>query len=314
MKRKSHISEAMEILKALGMPRKQHNLRTAYCLLALLDLTKEKAWAEATAPLVGITPMMEFAKANYRPKKYAPNTRETFRRQSIHQLVQAGIALYNPDDSTRPTNSPYAVYQIAPSALALLRTYGMPEWDTALAGYLAINKPLAERYAKERRMTFIPVRLASGQEIQLSPGKHNELIKAIIESFIPRFVPDGVLLYAGDTGDKAGYFDRNALVSLGLRLDTHGKMPDVVVYDPHRNWLVLIESVTSHGPMDSKRHEELSHLFSVATAGRVFVTAFPDRAVMKRYLADIAWETEAWVAEAPTHMIHFNGSRFLGPH
>lgn len=313
MKPQKRVTETVKVLKSLGLPRAQHNPRTAYCLLALLNLTKEKAWADATAPLVGITPVMEFAKANY-GRKYAPNTRETFRRQSMHQLVQAGIALYNPDEPTRPTNSPHAVYQIAPAVLDLLRTHGTSAWDTTLSTYLAANKPLAARYARERRMVMIPVRLASGEEIQLSPGKHSELIKVIIESFVPRFVPNGILLYAGDTGDKQGYFDCQTFRRLGVSLDMHGKMPDVVVHDPERNWLVLVESVTSHGPMDGKRHAELSALFTAATPGLVFVTAFPDRTTMKRYLADIAWETEVWIAEDPSHMIHFNGSRFLGPY
>jgi len=42
------------------------------------------------------------------------------------------------------------------------------------------------------------------------------------------------------------------------------------------------------------------------------VTAFPNRSIMARYLGDIAWETEVWVADAPSHLIHFNGERFLG--
>ena len=91
-------------------------------------------------------------------------------------------------------------------------------------------------------------------------------------------------------------------------------MPDVVLYFPDKDWLLLVESVTSHGPVDSKRHEELSALFAAAKPGLVYVTAFPDRATMGKYLSDISWETEVWVAEAPTHMIHFNGERFLGPY
>ena len=46
----------------------------------------------------------------------------------------------------------------------------------------------------------------------------------------------------------------------------------------------------------------------------IFVTAFPDRALMSKYLPDISWETEVWRADSPTHLIHFNGDRFLGPH
>ena len=42
--------------------------------------------------------------------------------------------------------------------------------------------------------------------------------------------------------------------------------------------------------------------------------AFPDRAEFRKNAADIAWETEVWIADNPDHMIHFNGDRFLGPH
>jgi hypothetical protein len=166
----------------------------------------------------------------------------------------------------------------------------------------------------ERQQNRIPVKIAPGKQITLSPGEHSELIRAIIEDFGSRFVPGGVLIYAGDTGEKMGYFDAVLLGQLGVTVDSHGKMPDVVLYWPKRKWIVLIESVTSHGPVDGKRHAELSHLFSTAIPGLVYVTAFPNRAIMGRYLGEIAWETEVWVADAPSHLIHFNGERFLGPH
>jgi len=122
------------------------------------------------------------------------------------------------------------------------------------------------------------------------------------------------LIYAGDTGDKWGYFDAVLLASLGVKVDSHGKMPDVVLYYEKRSWLLLIESVTSHGPVDGKRHAELAKLFSDAKAGLVYVTAFPNRTAMRRYLSEIAWETEVWLADTPSHLIHFNGECFLGPY
>jgi hypothetical protein len=173
---------------------------------------------------------------------------------------------------------------------------------------------LSEKNAQRRALKKIPVEIAPGQNIKLSPGAHNELIKAVIESFAPRFAPGCTLVYAGDTGEKWGYFNRELLDTLCVSLDTHGKMPDVVLFYRSRNWLLLVESVTSHGPMDAKRHRELARLFSQSTAGLVYVTAFPDRAVMSRYLGEIAWESEVWVADAPPHLIHFNGTRFLGPY
>ena len=298
---RNRIADALEVLSELGMPRAQQNDRSALCLLALLDLTRRKSWPAASNPLVGITPMMGFA-------------RETFRRQTMHQLVAAGIALYNPDDPARPVNSPKAVYQIEPDALKLLRTFGTSAWARNLAAYLKDRRTLTARYARAREMGKLPVSLTTGETIRLSPGDHSKLIKAIIEEFAPRFVPAGVLIYAGDTGEKWGYFDKELLAKLGVEVDDHGKMPDVVLYCPKRGWLLLVESVTSHGPVDGKRHDELAHLFERSTAGLVYVTAFPSRAVMTRYLGEIAWETEVWVAEAPSHLIHFNGPRFLGPY
>src|SRR5258708_2811480 len=307
------IADALQILGELGMPRAQRNDRSALCLLALLNLTKEASWARAKSPLVGITPMMEFARDHY-GKLYAPNSRETFRGQTIHQMVAAGLALYNPDNPSRPVNSPKAVYQIEADTLKLLRSFGTAAWNKNLKKYLTTRQTLTARYAKEREMKKLPVKLATGDTIRLSPGDHSELIKAIIEEFAPRYVPGGVLIYAGDTSDKWGYFDKELLAKLGVGVDGHGKMPDVVLYYPERKWLLLVESVTSHGPVDGKRHEELARLFAKSKAGLVYVTAFPSRGVMARYLGEIAWETEVWCADAPSHLIHFNGARFLGPY
>jgi hypothetical protein len=308
-----HLDNAHKILISLGLPRQQQNERSALCLLALLDLRFDREWSEAQNPLMGITPIMDWIRDHYK-KVYAPNTRETVRRQTMHQFVDAGIALYNPDKPDRPVNSPAAVYQIGPAALALLRSFDTDAWHDKLTAYLAESQTLAAQYAHERKQNLIPVQIAPGKEINLSPGEHSELIRAIIEDFGARFVPGGVLVYAGDTGEKWGYFDAVLLSKLGVNVDAHGKMPDVVLHYPEKNWLVLVESVTSHGPVDGKRHAELARLFAGSSAGLVYVTAFPNRAIMGRYLGAIAWETEVWVADAPSHLIHFNGERFLGPY
>ena len=307
------LEEALAIVKELGLPRAQQNERSALCLLALCNMVPEKKWSQAEAPHIGITPIMDWARDHY-GTNYAPNTRETFRRQTMHQFMAAGISLYNPDDPTRAVNSPKAVYQISPEVFALIRVYGTKGWNAALQSFLKQQESLAKRYAREREMVKVPVALPEGKQIELSPGAHSELIKAIIEVFAPCFAPGSIPVYAGDTGDKWGYFDEDLLASLGVTIDSHGKMPDVVLYYKAKNWLLLVESVTSHGPVDGKRHEELATLFSKAKPGIVYVTAFPNRATMARYLGEIAWETEVWVADAPTHLIHFNGERFLGPY
>ncbi len=310
---KQPIAEAIHVLKDLGLPRAQLNERTALCLLALLDVHPGRKWSDAESPLIGITPIMTWARDHY-GADYAPNTRETFRRQSMHQFIDAGICLYNPDNPLRPVNSPAAVYQIEPAALLLLKSVGTEDYKVLLPTYLAAKGTLVQQYAKEREMNMVPVKVGDGEELKLSPGEHSELIKSIIEAFAPRYAPGSIVVYLGDTGDKHGRFDKRLLELLGVTLDGHGKLPDVVLYMRDKNWLLLIESVTSHGPVDSKRHAELATLFKKSNASLVYVSAFPDRKTFLAFAAVISWETEVWIADAPTHLIHFNGERFLGPY
>lgn len=307
------VSEALSILQALKVPREQQNERSALTLLALLGMTPRRQWADAEAPLLGITEMMNHFKKHF-GKKYAPNTRETVRRSTVHQFVQMGLVLANPDDPQRPVNSPDNRYQIAPTLLALAREYGSPEWNESLKRFVDSAEALYRLQPREREMAMIPVRLPDGRELKLTAGGQNEVVKKIVEEFCPRFTAGGVLVYIGDTGDKQRYLEAGYLQRLGLTMDEHGKMPDVVVHLPEKNWLVLIEAVTSHGPIGLKRHNELKELFKSAKAGLVFVTAFLTRRAMKKYLPEIAWETAVWVAETPSHIIHFNGERFLGPY
>lgn len=224
------------------------------------------------------------------------------------------MVVANPDEPDRPTNSPNYCYQIEPHALAVIRTFGTTKWVAALRRYLVDIRTLAQRYAQARSMRRIPLVLAAGVTIDLSPGGQNALVRQIIDEFCPRFTPSARPLYVGDTKKKWAYFDEDGLRSLSVVVREHGKMPDVVVRYTDKNWLVVVEAVTSHGPVNPKRLSELKSLFSGSRAGLVFVTAFLDRRGLLKYLGEIAWETEVWVADAPDHMIHFNGERFLGPY
>lgn len=307
------VAEALAILRVLNVPREQQNERSALTLLALLGMTPQKPWSDAEASMLGITEMMNVFRDRF-GKRYAPNTRETVRRFTIHQFVQIGLVVANPDDPRRPVNSPDNRYQVAPTLLKLARTYGSAAWNGSLMGFLRSAESLGKLQPKEREMVLLPVKLPSGKKLSLTAGGQNELVKKIVEEFCPRFTPGGVIAYLGDTGRKHRHVEAGYLERLGVEIDEHGKMPDVVVHLREKNWLVLIEAVTSHGPIGLKRHNELKALFGTARSGLVFVTAFLTRRAMTKYLADIAWETEVWVAEAPSHIIHFNGERFLGPY
>ena len=172
---------------------------------------------------------------------------------------------------------------------------------------------LLEVYRKKRAKRLIPVRLPGGRRLRLSPGRHNEVQVAVVREFVPRFAPGSHLLYLGDTAEKSLFVDEERLSVLGVVISEHGKLPDVVVHDAKRNWLFLVEAVTSHGPMSPKRVLELQRMFAGCAIGKVFVSAFPDFAVFRKHLKKIAWETEVWIAEIPDHLIHYNGDKFLGP-
>jgi adenine-specific DNA-methyltransferase len=310
---KTKVQAALGALKSLNAPKDQQNERSALTLLALLDLLPTAEWTAAADPHRGVTEIMDWMSANY-GKRYAPNTRETVRRFTLHQFIEMGLVVLNPDNPARPPNSPNNVYQVEPSALELLRTFGSSDWEKNLADYLGSVQGKNRLREAARKMSRIPVTLPDGQTIQLSGGGQNILIKEIIEQFAPRFTPGGHVIYVGDAGERQLLNDEAYLQNLGVVIDHHGKMPDVVIHYRDRDWLVLIEAVTSHGPVNLLRHTQLKDLFAGSKAGLVFVTAFLDRRTMREYLPDIAWETEVWVADAPAHLIHFNGSRFLGPY
>lgn len=309
----SKIIEAQEILKALGLPSAQYNEMSALTLLALCGVKEDDNWSDSIQQSLGVTKgIMDFVNANY-DKSYAPNTRETFRRQVLHQFVQARVANYNPDDPTLPVNSPKAHYALTNDVLGVIKAYKTVNWDAELQKFIKAVGTLQQAYEKEREIVQIPVKLPSGEELKLSAGKHNEVQAAIVEQFAPRFANGGVLIYLGDTAKKDLYVNKEMLEKLGIPIDQHSKLPDVVILDTKRNWLFLIEAVTSHGPVSPKRIIELEEFLSKCNVGKVYVTAFPDMAEFKKHSTNIAWETEVWLMEIPDHMIHFNGDRFLGP-
>jgi hypothetical protein len=311
--RKKRLAETIEALTALQFGPKQRNETAAYSLLALLDLQPDAVWADAQAPLCGITPIIDFIATSY-GKRFAPNTRETIRDDAVKFFVEEGLLLRNPDNPNRPTNSGNTVYQIEPTALALFRKFGTLEWTPALGHYLASRETLKHEIARKRKLARVPVTLPDGSQVALSPGGQNPLIKAIIEHFCPAFAPGGVVLYIGDTENKFVHLETSGLAALGVTLASAAKIPDVIVHYRAKNWLLLIEAVTSAGPVDGKRRKELKDLFAGCKAGLVFVTAFENRRTMLSFGNHIAWESEVWMADDPDHMIHFNGERFLGPY
>lgn len=303
----SKLEEAKVILNALQVPIPQQNNTCCCALLSMAGLLENTEWANATNDWIRIHDMIAFSNSNY-GTTYAENSRETVRKQAIHHFRNAAFI----EDNGKATNSPNFRYRLTNEMLALLQSFRTSAWEDNLIAFQQEHDSLIKLYASKRIMLKMPVQI-NGESFTFSPGKHNELQKAIIEEFAPRFAPNSECLYVGDTIKKDLVKNVDTLRSLGFEITLHNKMPDVVLYSKDKNWIYFIESVTSVGPMEPKRIKEIEEMTTGVHAGKVYVTAFLDFKTFKKFSEDLAWETEVWIADMPDHMIHLNGDRFLGP-
>lgn len=301
------LEQAKDILEKIGMPKAQQADLCAYTLLALLNIKEKSKWNTATNEYIRIHDIMEFIKQNY-DVAYAENSRETFRKQAMHHFRNAALI----EDNLKATNSPNYRYRITIETLNLIKRYGTNDWNKELAKYLKNHEKLISIYENKRNLTKIPVKI-NGENLEFSTGKHNELQKAIIEEFAPRFAQNSIVLYVGDTKDKDLYKDVELLKKLKISMGNHEKLPDVILYQKEKKWIYFIEAVTSVGPISPKRIVEITDMTKDCKLGKIYVTAFIDMKTFKKFTEQLAWETEVWLSEMPDHMIHLNGDKFMGP-
>ena len=301
------LEQAKDILAKIGMPKAQQADLCAYTLLSLLNIKEKSKWNTATNEYIRIHDIMGFIKQNY-GVAYAENSRETFRKQAMHHFRIAALI----EDNSKATNSPNYRYRITNEALNLIKKYGTNEWNKELEKYLKNHKKLISIYENKRNLTKIPVKI-NGENFEFSTGKHNELQKAIIEEFAPRFAQNSIVLYVGDTKDKDLYKDVELLEKLKISMGEHEKLPDVILYQKEKKWIYFIEAVTSVGPISPKRIVEITDMTKDCKLGKIYVTAFIDMKTFKKFTEQLAWETEVGLSEMPDHMIHLNGDKFMGP-
>ena len=301
------IEETRGFLQTIGMPKAQQADICCYVILAMADIKPDMSWSEATNEWIRIHDIIQFVNTFY-GVNYAENSRETFRKQALHRFRTAALI----EDNGKATNSPNYRYRLTEETVQILRTMQTSAWETSVKKFLFYHEKLIDIYISKKKMTMMPVNI-NGKDFKFSAGKHNELQKAIIEEFAPRFALNSECLYVGDTIQKDLVKNVEKLKELGFEITLHDKMPDVVLYREDKNWIYFIESVTSVGPMDPKRILEITEMTKDVTAGKIFVTAFLDFKTYKKFAEGLAWETEVWIAEMPEHMIHLNGDRFMGP-
>ena len=317
------VEQALNILRLVGVPvrdmtsRRQE--RVAKALLAVAGILPGGKWANATSyfnetaePLTtrGIIGVWN----EHFGESIADASYDDVRRRDLLFLVEAGLVAPSAADPAADVNDGTRGYSVPLVALDLLRSYEGPDWEKSLLKFRDKAGVLKDRLSKAREFKKVPVTLPDGSEYRLSPGPHNEIQKAVIEEFLPRFSKGAEVLYIGDASKKILHLDEDRLRDVGIREMGKGTLPDIVAYEEDRNWLFLIEAVHSSNPISEMRHLALRRLTEGVTSGCLFVSAFADAAGFSRFSKEIGWETEVWIASDPDHMIHFDGGRFLAPH
>ena len=296
-----------KFLADIGMPKKQQSDICCLSLLAMAGIKPKTKWSSAINEWIRIHDIIAFAN-NYYKTTYAENSRETFRKQAIHHFRTAALI----EDNGKATNSPNYRYRITNETIRVLQSLRTESEQEQINQFLDCHEKLINIYASKKKMTMMPVKI-NGINYHFSPGKHNNLQKAILEEFAPRFAPNAECLYVGDTTEKDLVKNTSKLNALGFEITLHDKMPDIVLFREDKNWIYFIESVTSVGPMEPKRILEIHDMTKNVSAGKIFVTAFLNFPAYKKFADVLAWETEVWIADMPDHMIHLNGDKFLGP-
>jgi hypothetical protein len=316
------VSEALEIISAVGMPvggmSPRRKERIALALLAAANITPESRWSEAScwegkgSWSLGTREMIKFWNKHY-GERVSSGSYDDVRRKDLVYLVEGRLVLRSAADPDASTNNPQRRYAVSAEWVDVLRTFGQQKvWLRMVAAFRDATGTLADRIERRRQQRKIPVRLPSGNSLELSFGAHNELQKAVVEEFLPRFAPGAEILYIGDTSKKSLLLEEARLKELGFFELAHNALPDIVAYGAAHNWLFLIEAVHSSNPISKLRHLMLERMTEKCAAPRIYISAFRDRLSFRNWMMEISWETEVWLADSPDHLVHFNGEQFFG--
>jgi BsuBI/PstI restriction endonuclease domain/BsuBI/PstI restriction endonuclease HTH domain len=307
------INEALEILESVGIPMDKTERaleRMAVCFLAVAGVTKDWKKAQENTNLKSRA-IITYVNANFE-EKISSGSYDDIRRKDLKLLVLADILENSGVNKGSATNDPTRGYVLQTNFKKLIITFNTDSWKKSLKAFNKNKPSLADILARKRNIEKIPVKLPNGKPLELSLGEHNILQKEIIEQFLPRFGSDCIVLYIGDTSNKSLHIDTEELKKLNFFELSHDELPDIIAFSKKNNWLYLIEAVHSSGPMSETRVLELKKMLKKCKAELIFVTSFLKRTDFRKWMLDVAWETEVWIADNPDHLVHFNGHKFLG--
>lgn len=313
------IDEALTLLESLGIPLgnlTQRRLeRMSMAFLAVIDVNDPNKW-ETAKDLNDGRSMKSRDIIEYWNRFFGENVSsgsyDDIRRNDLLLPVMAHIIISTKPDSAK--NNPSRGYALNPDFSGLIRNFKHSNWHREVEEFFRNRPTLAMQLEQRREIPRVEINIPGAQTLEFSPGGHNQLQKAIVENFLPLFGYGASLLYLGDTADKHLIFDEQALIGFGFTDLRHGALPDIIAYSRAKNWLYVIEAVFTCNPVTIARKMLIDEITLSSGVEVVYVSAFPDRETYVKFAAQIAWETEAWIADNPEHMIHYNGDRFMGPH
>lgn len=309
------INETLQILSSLGIPfsdlTPRRLERMALAFLAVADVRSLGSWVNLKDVNSGRSlktrDIINYLNEHY-GESISSGSYDDIRRQDLKLCVLAGIVVQTKPLAAR--NDPERGYALSSECAEVVRTFGTEGWTAKLEQYCSTKTLLSQQLSAARKLNLVSVKLPQGG-LEFSPGKHNELQKAIIEKLLPRYGYGAEVLYVGDTADRAALYKKERMEELGIPALEHGELPDVIAYSEQKNWIYMIEAVYTSGPISPTRLMVLKKLTSKCTAQVVYITAFLDRQTFRKYADEIAWETEVWIEEDQDHLIHFNGDKFL---
>ncbi|MBU0691154.1 restriction endonuclease [bacterium] len=318
-KQQKVINEAAFVLDSLGIPVErltQRRLeRMAVVFLAVIEVYDSRNWSKAKDLNDGrslttreIIPIVN----EYFSEEISSGSYDDIRRRDLEYPLLSSIIVPTKPSTSR--NDPGRGYALSSEYSPIVRKFGAEDWNNLVNEFLKQRETLSQSLVSKRVMSRVPVVLPDGKRLDFDYGKHNELIKAVIEEFLPRYGNNAEVYYVGSAEDRMLHYEEAKLREMKFYELTHAELPDVIAFSKNKNWLYLIEAVHSANPISAERHFKLKQLTSKCTAGLIYITAFNDKKSFRRFAADISWETEVWIASDPDHVIHFDGERFLGPY
>lgn len=313
------INEAIHILDELGIPIEDKSPRRlermALAFLALCDVKHSEEWQHAKSLhdtyFLKTRDIIAFINKNFN-ENISRGSYDDIRRKDLKHLILAGVVVSAFPESAR--NDPKRAWAINQTYIELIRAYNAIDWNNQSKTFMQGKRTLRDQLAGNRELSKIPITLPSGVSLEFGLGEHNQLQKAIIEQFLPRYGYGSTVIYVGDAEKKFLHYDQSTANDIGLSKLAHEELPDVIAFSQEKNWLYLIEAVHSSGPISPERIITLQPLLKKCTAATIYITAFLDRTTFRKFVADVAWETEVWIASDPDHVIHFDGEKFLGPY